>query len=461
MGMIQQTVKRGATAGMAIVLAMGSGAVLADDAELEAQIRQLATKLEALQRQLDAKTPSAAPATDVVTKGDVPGSFKIPGTETSVKIGGFAALDMIKDFNGGGMGGTVGFMPLIPLDGSAAQTREGQFTLTARRSRFHITTLTPTSMGALKTYLESDFYGAGGNELASNSSAMRLRLAYAELGPWTFGQAYTSFVDFGTYPEILDFSGGHGLAGPQRQGLVKYSTRSGANEYSLSIENPESDISTNAPVTFSAGSGPVSTISVDKRPDIAAKYATSGSWGRLAVSGVVRYITLNNTGGAAINGFTGQDSVTGGGIVISGKLMTVGDDHLNFTLLGGPGIGRYILGGISGVGLSTTAVVNNNRLEAVKSWGGNISYRHFWTPKLRSTASYGVVRSDNPHPALPTTAISRADGLFLNLMWSPTPVTNFGIELVHGRAKNDTTPTATTSNEGSSNRVAVSMLYTF
>jgi len=453
-----QSVLRFSGTAMAVSLAFVCNLANADEAQLQQQIRELAGKLDSLQQQLDAtKKPAAQGGNEQLGKGELPGSFKIPGTETSLKLGGFAYLDIIKDFNGGGQGGTVGIVQNIPVEGSAAATRSGQFTMTARRSRLYATALTPTSLGNLKTHLEADFYGAGGNELVTNSAGFRLRQAYADIGSWTFGQTYTTFVDLPSYPEIVDFSGGHGLPQGARQPLVRYAQKAGAHEFAVAIENPESDFVGVSTQTFAAGTGPVNQNSIDKSPDLAAKYAVSGAWGRLAVAGVARRLTVNNNGGTALNGFTGEKSVTAGGLMMSGRLMTFGTDSVTFAVAGGPGIGRYLLG----LPANTAAVINNGKLDTVDAWGGNLSYRHYWTPSLRSTASYGVVRSDNPHPAIPATNITRIQAGYLNLIWSPTPVTNFGLEYVHANVRNDATPTASLSNEGSADRLSLAMQYAF
>lgn len=401
---------------------------------------------------------SSAIADDaVVTKGDLPGSFKLPGTNTSLRIGGFAYLEAIKDFNGGGQGGTVGLVQSIPLGGSPAASRGGQFTLTARRSRLHLSSLTPTSMGEVKTYIEGDFYGAGGSEIATNSAAFRLRLAYAEIGPWTIGQAYTTFTDQRSSPEILDFSGGHGVPLGARQPLIRYVAKSGAHEFAFAIENPENDFVGVVTPTLTAGVGPVNTNSVDRWPDLVAKYAVGPSWGRFAISGVARRLTLNNVGGAAINGFVGESSVTTTGMMINGKVLTGGEDALTFAMFRGNGIGRYVLG-LPG---STAAVVNNGGLETIAARGGNISFRHYWAPGLRSNISYALVKTSNPHPALPLSAISKVDAFYLNTIWNATPAASFGVEFVRGRVRNDAAPTPALSNKGSSDRLSMTAQYAF
>jgi hypothetical protein len=126
-------------------------------------------------------------ATGLLSEGEFPGSFKLPGTDTSLGFHGYAKLDIIRDLNAF-QGDTVSF-PAIPLDGTAAARRQGATRLQARQSRFNIETRTPTEYGTLRTLIEGDFFGAGRNEFTSNSSAFRLRHAYGELGPvptsWT------------------------------------------------------------------------------------------------------------------------------------------------------------------------------------------------------------------------------------------------------------------------------------
>lgn len=454
---------------LAALLAVGPGPVLADEAD-KAQIRELATKIETLQAQLKAladrqsaatlaPAPAPAPAAQaaVVTEGDMPGSFKLPGTNTSMKIGGFAALDIVKDFTGGGMGGAVAQPQSIAFDGSAQSKRDGQLSMTARRSRLNVRTSTPTDYGNVTTHIEGDFIGGSGNELVTNSASFRLRHAYVEAGPWLAGQSWTNFADLATFPETVDFQGGHGMVQAIRQPQLRYTKKWGAHEFAAAIENPEADIVGMSVASFNPGVGPVPTTHVDELPDLTMRYAFAGDWGRIALGAVARKLSIDNRGAGAINGFVGDDSVTAGGLMLAGRIKTGGKNSLQFGVEGGSGIGRYI----TGSPIPTAAVMSDGSLKAVKSWGAMLGYQHHWSPTWRSNVTYGQVRLDNPHPAMAVTAVSRVDALFLNLIWQPIPRALLGIEYVRGEVENDAPKTATLSNKGRADRLGATVQYHF
>src|SRR5512146_3319621 len=74
---------------------------------------------------------STASAQTAPGGGSFPGSFLVPGTNTSLAIHGFVQFDAVHDFNGGT------FMDVKP-------------------TRPNIETRTPTAYGELKTYIEFD-----------------------------------------------------------------------------------------------------------------------------------------------------------------------------------------------------------------------------------------------------------------------------------------------------------------
>lgn len=82
--------------------------------------------------------------------GDFPGSFKLPGSDTSVGIHGYTKLDFIVDINQT-LGDSFDFTAISP-NGSTAQ-RGGQFRLHARESRLTFETRTPTNYGQLRTFI--------------------------------------------------------------------------------------------------------------------------------------------------------------------------------------------------------------------------------------------------------------------------------------------------------------------
>lgn len=419
-----------------------------------------------------APAPAAAPAIDTsnfVTKGDLPGSFKIPGTDTSIKFGGYAKLDAIGDISGGGLGGTPAVFPAISVRGANNQSkREGQWWLTARQSRLNLETRTPTDYGPLKIFVEGDFYGAGGNEFTSNSTGFRLRLAYADIGPFTAGQAFTTFLDPATGGETLDFGGPIGPAAGLRQALIRYTHKFGNNEAAVGIENPESEFlglaanNNNGAVhdNYVAAGNVVPSNFIDKVPDLVARYGYSDTWGRLFVSGVLRYLTINNTNvtGGSIGGFTGQDSTLAGGFGVGGAINTFGKDKFTFGATAGPGLGRY-QAGVGGT--NNAAYIEGGQIKPLFSWGVNLGYQHWWTNTLRSNLIYGHSENDNHYPAVPRSTFKTLDSVHVNLLWSPLPKSTVGVEYIYGALKNGNIPTATLSNEGSASRIQFSAQYGF
>ena len=177
---------------LAFAIAVGVGGTQtearADELQdLKAQIEALQKKfgeLEAKQETAEKKRVADAP-TNVVTGGATKGSFKLPGSNTSVTLGGYVKLDAVLSNPSAGVDnkGDLFLDPnAIPVGPTAANNEHNQVKFGARESRLFVKTNTPTSMGDLNTHVEFDFYGAEGNESVSNSHGFRLRHAYAAVG---------------------------------------------------------------------------------------------------------------------------------------------------------------------------------------------------------------------------------------------------------------------------------------
>jgi hypothetical protein len=175
--------------------------------QVDTLLKQVA-ELEQQQRAL--ASAAAATPTNVVTGGSTKGSFKLPGSETSVTLGGYVKLDAIYSDKSAGVGSSADQeyeAGAVPVGPNAGANERGQFKLHARQSRFFAKTSTPSTWGELGTYLELDLFGAAGNESVSNSHGLRLRHAYGTLGGLLMGQTWTNFSDIAAYPETVDFGG--------------------------------------------------------------------------------------------------------------------------------------------------------------------------------------------------------------------------------------------------------------
>src|SRR5665213_191173 len=177
-----------------------------------------------------ASAQAPAPAAPLSGAGSFPLSFIVPGTSTSLHVGGFVQLDMNYDMSAFGNASSPGahdnLAPeSVELDGNGfgapppGHHDHGTFRATAQNTRFYVETRTPSSYGEIKTYIEVDFAGSNSTAGALGSTATsvgaaqtnfnqtsltRLKQAYGTLGPFLFGMANSNYADLASLPDQLD-----------------------------------------------------------------------------------------------------------------------------------------------------------------------------------------------------------------------------------------------------------------
>lgn len=304
----------------------------------------------------------------------------------------------------------------VPLDdGSGGLTL---YDMHAKQTRLIVGTSTPLDNGqAIKTHLEVDFQNSdAGNETISNSYQPRLRQAFFTYGNWLFGQAWSTFQNVGALPETLDFIGPTESTVFIRQPMIRYTK----GRFQIALENPESRIA--------AGDTTTDDNSV---PDLSLRWQA----GPLVVAGLLRSIESQDPGGV-------DDSVIGGGISVSGK-FAVGRDDIKFMATTGSGLGRYL-----GVLANFDAQVDaQGDLEAIDSSAAFVAYRHFWTPKTRSSFVFGTFDGDGD--------VESASSIHVNLLHSVTSSLTTGVELMHAERE------MASGAEGAMDRLQFSAKYAF
>ncbi|HJU14926.1 MAG TPA: porin, partial [Stellaceae bacterium] len=321
--------KIGALGGLAaIALLAGLPQAQADElADLRANQQLLQQRLDQLAQAAAAPPPSAD-----VLKGSFPRSILIPGTDTSLSIGGFIDETLDYWFSGGPPNGNQtttigenGVLLSVPLDVhgqrvpgfptpgnvvpvQTAHSRGHVFSQSPRESRLRIETRTPSAWGPVGTVMEFDWAGtngASGQNLlhVSDNLIPRLRLAYATIGGLLVGQAYGNTVDLAANPETLDFGGDVGQWGVVRIPQVRYTFETPlGTSISVSAEAPDTDIwtpvgmfeqdsnincanySCSGTTTLPLGVNPAKNTA----PDVTAVLQVTRPWGHLQLKGVVR-----------------------------------------------------------------------------------------------------------------------------------------------------------------------------
>ncbi|HEY2862173.1 MAG TPA: DcaP family trimeric outer membrane transporter [Casimicrobiaceae bacterium] len=390
--------------------------------ELKAQIEALQKKIAALEHKQDKteQTQPAAPPGNVVTGGATKGSFKLPGSDTSVTLGGYVKLDAVFSNPSTGVDakGDLFLDPnTIAVGPSAANNEGSQLKFGARESRLFVKTNTPTKLGDLNTHVEFDFYGADGNESVSNSHGLRLRHAYGTLGNLLAGQTWTNFMNPAALPETVDFGGPVGQIF-DRQAQVRWTQHfgpfasSGGGQWSVGLENPETVVQIPGGASFRADD--------DRLPDVTGQIAFNTSRGKISVHGLLRQIRVDSAAAPET-----VDQKFGGALSVAGVLPTIGKDDFRFTATAGNAIGRYSNGffpdGIVG---------SDGRISLPRQWGWFAAYRHYWSDQLRSSLVLSAADENNPAGA-PANTNKSTHSAHVNLIWSPVANSDLGIEYIY------------------------------
>jgi hypothetical protein len=365
------------------------------------ELADLRANQELLQRRIDQLAQAgAAPAPSgpgsPVVAGSFPRSFLIPGTDTSLRIGGQAAGYVTRYWKGlqpgtalfgqGGSnldrtngGGGTGNLPSIPLNnGSASHSRSSATFFSGNPSRVFVDVRTPSPWGEVKAYIEWDWAQTPATQLGTATTVTgnwttRFRKGYATLGGLLAGQDSGTLVDSDSEPELVDFGGETGRNGRSRVPQVRY-TFTGPYGTSLAIaaEQATSEFASpvgrfnsdsNAPVSAACPVGNLAAPNLDTTACLANSTAFNAGqdpwpagvirgriakpWGHLQIGGVLSDVEVNDG-----RNFAKQWIGYGGAITgdvkpffgVAGPFGLPGEwakDDITFGAIIGEGLGGY------------------------------------------------------------------------------------------------------------------------
>lgn len=411
--------------------------------QLEQRVSEQQTQLQLLQGQIHElkkeQVSESANVSKVVRreKAHKPGYWRIPGTHTDLKIGGWVTGKSITDVNARTGNDFLSYSD-IPLEGSTPRAKDWHTNLDARDSRLRAQTFTAFHNGVkVVTFLSMGFFGGGPGEKSgaeqqtANGFSPRLRQGWGKLiwgkNSLLIGQAWSTFMDpaFLYLTDRIEFASPPGTGGFVRQPMFRYSRKlAGGSELSLAVENPETDVNGDAPTGHSVSEN-------DQMPDITARYTMSGSWGHGYVSGVVRQLNIDDGNGL-------HESTLGWGLSAGLKYPLANNDTLMVQATGGKGVGRYLkeMGGQAGTFEAAPGATTQNpggKLKATGAWGATLTYVHHWTPKWRSTIWGGFASANNPHAANYGSLNKRVWSGAVNLFYRPVRNVDLGVEYVYAK----------------------------
>jgi len=421
---------------LSITAALGcswSGSVFADGDSveaLEARIAELENLVHQLMQAQSAPAPAAAPAVtsaEVEATAEAAAEAKVVAMmdeheqvtaekvhKHSYKFGGFVKTDVIySDYSSGSSSGAGRdfYIPgTIPVAQDGEGSGESYLDFHAKESRINFKSTHNLDNGAkLGTFLELDFHlPAGGNERVSNSFAPRIRHAFVTYNKWLVGQTWMTFFNVGALPENLDFVGPAESTIFGRQPMIRYTS----GNWQFALENPETTVT-----PYGGGSRIVTDDNT--MPDAVLRYNMKGDWGAFTVAGLYRQLRYDNNS-------TIKDSASSYGISLSGKFVFGNKDDFRWMVSTGKGMGRYI-----GLNTANGAVLDEDgNLHAIDSSGVFGSYRHLWSDKWRSNLTLGYLSVDNDTELTGMGVTKKAQSMHVNLIYSPQPKLDFGIELL-------------------------------
>lgn len=367
---------------------------------------------------------------------------------TTVKIGGYIKLDAIHSTSSDGPIPSIGrhfyFPPAIPVGGGESR-RYTDFT--SRETRFNITSLTQLDTNTIRGFVELDFYGTDGDARISNNYAPRLRHAYIEVNDtWLLGQAFSNFMDLGTFPETLDAQASAESIYFARAPQIRYTNRTWMpGTLSVSIESPYNSFDSSSDMPLGE------TVDQSGFPEATFRYQHPTTFGYLDVGGLIKQVSTDNLAPDNDNRFS-SDSTIGYGARLSGAI-NLGDrgDTLGFSVTYGDGIGRYL-----GLGAVSEGYIDaNGNIRTIPYLGTYVYLRHYWNPKWRSNFVAGTLRVDNDTEQDPFASSKTINSIHANLLWNPLRPLILGMEYVYADREVET------GDKGHINRLQFSAKYSF
>ena len=333
------------------------------------------------------------------------GYFYIPGSDTCLKIGGFARFQL------------DAFATNRAVNASGAvfgNERLGNNLRTLARADIQVDARTSTELGLLRSFIEVIADNGSYGTLAANPlTNTYVNQAFVQFAGITAGRAQ-SFYDFFTAANpAFTLSSTTGPATDKKVNLLAYTFAFGNGvTASLSIEDPSSAGNGN-PLTsntrrigytaaYATGNNAYGGV---KSPDFVANVNVTQAWGSAQLSGVLHDdfpadSSIGNKLGWAVQG----------GVSVNLPMIAAGDA---FTVAAAYGKGA-------------TAYVNNynalvdftagTQIDQATAAGVTVGFHHNWTPTLGSSVVYGY---NSVWAAGTSSADRNINDVRGNLSWSP------------------------------------------
>ena len=353
-----------------------------------------------------------------VVGGALPGSFKAPGSDTSVAVHGGANVSAV--WNGGQTHAfpTNQSATLVPTD--AATGEDGVFDMRPLGSYVAVNSMTPSAMGdvGVNITISNDRAGPVVNQNLYVSDNW-LPTANFTMGSWTFGQQGSAL--YGVTGGAESVAGLDGLGTFLAPG-ISYAGGAGGMSYTVALFPPNNQ-------GFTAATG---VAGAQDLPDLHATLSTAMGGMTLGLGGYAREYGITQTGSCPFTTVTncgGEETKVGFGFT-AGISMDLAGNAFNLGLARGTaarGMGNYEnwsrAEGEQFTVDGATGSVNGTDHTVVTA-----NLKHGWGGTARSTIG-ATMQSLNVAETSTAATMNRSAQAIANLFWSPVAAVNMGIEL--------------------------------
>jgi hypothetical protein len=409
-----------------------------DMQQMQRRLGELENEVQELKRQMNAAAAAQPPKTgayDLNQAVSFPESNpqatdqpEKPKTGSSVDIYGYVMLDSGYNF------GTINpdwfdVVRTTQLPAFAGQYGpNGNTFWGVRQTRFGVKSLTPTSLGDLKTVFEFELFGTG---VDAGQTTFRLRHAWGELGHFGAGQTWSSFMDIGVFPDSLEYWGPNGMALVRNVQFRWTPVQKGDSNVMISLERP------GASADGGAYAGRIELANVVpqfKWPDLSGHVKYAGKAGYIQVAGIVRKMAWVDEGTGPTN-LSG--SAIGAGVNVSSNLNITKNDVGKFSVLYGHGVENYMNDAPVDIGVrdnfsNPTTPIKGVPLPVL----GIVAFLdHKWSSRYTTSAGYSVLNIENSNGQAPSD-FHRGHYALANLLYRPVPKVTMGGEFQFGRRQN-------------------------
>ncbi|MFO7599283.1 MAG: porin [Candidatus Desulfacyla sp.] len=383
---------------------------------------------------------------------EAPAPLEIGGRQVRVGISGAIQADVIHDFNAVGLkpGGNVErefITANIPVGGPARDitNRTG---FSPNQSFLSGYAETDTPWGPFRVYADVNLFNS------VTGTEFQIYKAYGQWGWLKAGLDYSIWLNQAAIPDTLDFEGPN--AAPEvrfTQASLKIPLRPVSEKrdlfFTVGVEDAQGDM------TLPGGGANITAV--DQFPAVVGKLSYEPDWAHLELGGLYRRLKAEGAGY--------DHSVNGWGVILSGSIDTWKDDNFILGGLYGNALGAYIQD-TAGLGLDAAPTSNmDSSLKAIPAFGLWAAYQHWWSRSLRSTATYGFVRLNSDFDLWAQTAgtgtYKQTHYVSANLIWSPCPPFDVGLEYLFGHRTVTDHTAVDGSTTGQNHRLQFTMRWNF